>query len=95
MEVGDTHVFPGFLTSGLTQLSFQSHRPLFSHAAAEVRGEKRPERNIALKGYRTHNHQVMSPTCSPLSHAGGTEAGGRANDGVGQGSIDNACTTEN
>ena len=42
--VGDAHVFPGFLTAVLTQLSFQSHRILFSHASAEVRGENTPER---------------------------------------------------
>ena len=39
MEVGDAHVFPGFLTPVLTQLSFQSHRLLFSHTPAEVRGK--------------------------------------------------------
>ena len=36
------HVFPGFLKPVLTQLSFQSHRLLFSHASAEVRGENTP-----------------------------------------------------
>ena len=40
MAVGDAHVFPGFLTPVLTQLTFQSHQLLFSHASAEVRGEK-------------------------------------------------------
>ena len=35
MAVGDAHVFPGFLTPALTQLSFQSYRLLFSHASAE------------------------------------------------------------
>ena len=39
MLVGDVHVFPAFLTPVLTQLPFQSHRLLFSHASAEVRGE--------------------------------------------------------
>ena len=34
MTVGDTHVFPGFLTPVLTQLSFESHRRLFSYASA-------------------------------------------------------------
>ena len=70
MVVGDAHVFPGFLTPVLTQLSFQSHRLLFSHASAEVRGENTPERKLALTGDRTHNHQVISPTRSPLSHPG-------------------------
>ena len=37
MAVGDAHVFPGFLTPVLTQLSFQNHRLLFSHASAEMR----------------------------------------------------------
>ena len=40
MTVGDVHWFPGFLTPVLTQLSFQSHRLLFSHASAELRGVK-------------------------------------------------------
>ena len=71
MAVGDTYVFPGFYTPALTQLSFQSHRLLFSHASAEMRGENMPERKLASNGDRTHNHQVMSPTCSPLSHPSG------------------------
>ena len=49
--------------------SFQSHRLLFSHAFAEVRGENTPERKFASTGDRAHNHQVMSLT--PLSHPGG------------------------
>ena len=71
MAVGDAHVFPGFLTPVLTQLSFQSHRLLFSQASAEVRGENTPERKVASTGDRTRNHQVMNPTRSPLSHPGG------------------------
>ena len=71
MVVGDAHVFPGFLTPVPTQLSFQSHQLLFSHASAEVRGENMPERKFASTGYETHNHQVMSATHSPLSHPGG------------------------
>ena len=50
--------------------SFQSHRLLFSLASAEVRGENTPERKVASTGDRTHNHQVMSRICSPLSHPG-------------------------
>ena len=42
MAVGDAYVFPGFLTPVLTQISFQSHRLIFSHASAEARGEKAP-----------------------------------------------------
>ena len=45
---------------------------LFSHASAEVRGENTPERKFVSTGDRTHNHQVMSPTRSPLSHLAGT-----------------------
>ena len=51
--------------------SFQSHQLLFSHASAEVRDENTPERKFASTEDRTHNHQVMSPTRSPLSHPGG------------------------
>ena len=47
MAVGDAHVFPGFLTPVLTQIYFQSHRLLFSHASAEARGQHTPERNFA------------------------------------------------
>ena len=71
MAVGDAHVFPGFLTPVLTQISLQSHRQLFSHASAEVRGENMPVRNFTSTRSRTHNHQVMSLTTSPLSHPGG------------------------
>ena len=42
MAVGESHVLPGFLTPVLTQLSFQRHRLLFSHAS-EVRGKTTPE----------------------------------------------------
>ena len=72
---GDAHVFPGFLTAALKQISFQSHRLRFSHASAEVRGENTPERNFASTGSRTHNNQVMSPTRSPLSHPGRARVG--------------------
>ena len=66
MVVGDTHVFPGFLTPVLTQLSFQNHRLLFSHASAEVRGENTPERNFASTESRTQP-PFLSPTWSRLS----------------------------
>ena len=70
VAVSDSHVFPDFLTPVLTQLSFQSHRLLFSHAS-EVRGETTPERKFASAGYRAHNHQVISQRRSPLHHGGG------------------------
>ena len=73
MVVGDAHVFHGFLTPVLTQISFQSHRLLFSHASAEVRGENTLERNFSSIWSRTHNHRVMSPTRSPLNHQGGAD----------------------
>ena len=47
-----------FLTPVLTQLSFQSHRLLFSQT---------PERRFASTGSSTHNHQVMSPTWYALN----------------------------
>ena len=71
MAVGDAHVFPGFLTPVLTRISFQSHRLLFSHASAEVRGGNTPGKNFTSTKHQTHNHQVMNPTRSPLSHPGG------------------------
>ena len=70
MAVGDAYVFPGFLTPVLTQL-FLPKLPTTFHASAEVRGENTPERTVTLTGDRTHNHQVMSPTRSPLSHPSG------------------------
>ena len=71
MAVGDAHVFPGFITPVLTTFLSKSHRLLFLHASAEVKGENTPERKVASTGDRTHNHPVMSPTRSPLSHTGG------------------------
>ena len=50
MAVGDAHVFPGFVTPVLTQLSFQSHRLLFSHASAETRSENTSERKSPQPG---------------------------------------------
>ena len=60
MAVGEATVFPGFLTQVLTQLSFQSHQLLFSHASTEVRRKNTPERKFASIGYQTHNHQVIN-----------------------------------
>ena len=82
MAADGAHVFPGFLTPVLTPLSFQIHQLHYSRATAVVRGENAPESNFALNGYQSHNHQVISSTRSPLSQPGGSEAGGRANDGV-------------
>ena len=73
MAVGDTYVFPGFLTPVLKQLLLPKPQLLFSHGSAEVRGENTPERKVASTMDQTHNHQILSPTCSPLSHPGGAE----------------------
>ena len=48
MAVGDAYVFPGFLTPVPTQISFQSHQLLFSHASAEVRGENKTGKKFGL-----------------------------------------------
>ena len=62
-----THMcFLVFSHQYLHKFSFHSHRLLFTHASAEVRGENTPKRKFASTGSRTHNHQVMSPTRSPL-----------------------------
>ena len=75
MAVSDAYsmCFLAFSHQYLHNFSFQSHQLLFSHASAEVRGENTPERKVASNGDRTHNHQVMSPTRSPLSHPGGAQ----------------------
>ena len=64
---------PGFLPPVLTPLFLPKPLTTFSHASAEVRGENTPERKVASTGDRTHNHQVMSHTRSPLSLSGGAE----------------------
>ena len=72
--------FPGFLTSATTKLFFPKPPTTFltSHASSEVRRKNRPERKFASSGYRTHNHKVMSPTRSPLSHPGGAQEQAKA-----------------
>ena len=69
MAASDARLFPGFPIPVLTQLSFQSHRLPFS-LASKVRSKNTSERKVASTGYRTHNHQFMSQTCSPLNHLG-------------------------
>ena len=62
-----------FPTPALAQISFRSHRLLFSHASAEVRGKNTPVRKFASTGrIRTHSHQVMCPTRLSLTYPGGT-----------------------
>ena len=55
MGVSDTHVFAGFLTAVLTQLSFQGHQQLFSHASAEEirQKENSPQPGIKLTTTRS------------------------------------------
>ena len=67
MAVGDAHVFPGFLTPVLTQLFFPKPPTTFLTYFNRGERENTPERKFESTGYRTHNHQVMSPTRSPLS----------------------------
>ena len=67
-----THMcFLAFSHKYLHNFSFQSHQLPFPHASTEVRGKNKPERKVASTGDQTHNHQVMSPKPSPLSHPGG------------------------
>ena len=47
-KVGDAHdCFLAFSHQYLRNFSLQSHRLLYSHASAEVRGENMPERKFA------------------------------------------------
>ena len=64
MAVGDAHVFPGFLTPVLTQICFQSHRLLFPHASAEVRGKNTPERNF-VSNSQPPGHESDTLTTEP------------------------------
>ena len=63
----DAYVFPGFLTSVLTQLFFP--KPPTTFLTCFCRGERR--KKSRLNRERIHNPEVMSPTRSPLSHPGG------------------------
>ena len=69
MVVGEAYVFPGFLTPVLTHFFFP--KPPTTFLTCYWRGENTPDRKVATTGDRNHNHQVMSPTRSPLSHSGG------------------------
>ena len=55
MGVSDAHGFPSFLTSVLTQLSFQSHQLLFSFASAQVTGNSMPEKSSLQLGIEVTN----------------------------------------
>ena len=71
MAVCDAHVFPGFLTPVLTQISFQSHQLLSLHASAEVRGENAPERNSPQLGLEL----TTTGSCVRQAHHWATQAG--------------------
>ena len=73
MAVGDTYVFPGFLAPVLTQLFFP--KPPTTFLTCFCRGEKRKYagKRSPPTGDRTHNHQIISQTRSPLSHPGGSD----------------------
>ena len=72
MAVGDAHVFPGFLTAVLTQISFQSHQLLFSHASAEVRVENMPGKKFRLN-WVSNSQPPGHESNTPLSHPGGAD----------------------
>ena len=65
------------IENGLCQDKTRSLGQIFDKPSAEVRGKNNLERKVASTGDRTHNHQVTSPTCSPLSHPGGAGVCGR------------------
>ena len=66
-----TNIYVSWLSyTSITQLFFPKPPTILSHASAEVGSEITPERKFASTGDRTHNHLVMSPTHSPLSHPG-------------------------
>ena len=65
MAVADAHVFPGFLTPVLIQLSFQSHRLLFSHASAEVRGDGKEVRLNRVMNSQPPGHESDTLTTEP------------------------------
>ena len=70
MVVGDAYVFSGFLTPVLT-LFFLKPPTTFLTFFCRGEGENAPDRKVTSTGDRTHNHQVISPTRSSLSHPGG------------------------
>ena len=71
MAVVDVHVFPGFLTPVITQLSIQNHRLLFSHAS-ELKGKNTSEIKFCLN--RVSNSQPPGLESDTLT----TELTGRA-----------------
>ena len=70
MAVGDAHVFLGFLTPVLTQLSAQSHCLFFLHASAEAKIRRKESSSQPSLELKTVNHQVMGPTRSQRKRLG-------------------------
>ena len=71
MGVDDAYVFPGFLTPVITQLFFPKPPTTFLTCFCRGEGRKYAGKKSRLnQGDQTRNHQVMSPTRSPLSHPG-------------------------
>ena len=70
MAVGDAYVFPGFLTPVITQLFFPKPATTFLTCYCRGESENSPDRKVFSTVDPTNNHQVMSLTCSPLSHLG-------------------------
>ena len=68
MAVSDAYVFPGCLTPVPTQLFFPKPPTTFLTCFCRGEGENTPERKVVSTGDRTHNHQVISQTRSPLSY---------------------------
>ena len=71
MAVCDAYVFLGFLTPVLTKLFFPKPPPTFPTCFCRDERRKYAGKKVASTGDRTRNHQVMSPTRSPLNHPGG------------------------
>ena len=75
MVVDYAHVFPGFLAPVQTQVSFQGHRLLFSHASTKVRGENTPEKSSPQPGIEltTTRSEVQHVHHCRLSYQGGAQ----------------------
>ena len=68
MAVHDEHVFPGFLTPVLTQLSFQSHQLLFSHASCRGMRQKYTGKKVYLNqvsNSQSQGHESDTLTIEP------------------------------
>ena len=77
MAVGDATcvTWPSHTSTNTT--FFPQPPNTFLTCFSRLRGENTPEKMFASTGPRTHNHQVMSPTRSLLSHPGGAKLDGR------------------